>query len=73
MWAVIASAAGRGVPEEELVALFDRHFAGWDGVTADAVENATARAYAPRSRAAGGSIIFNVRKSAMSDQAAPND
>jgi hypothetical protein len=40
MWAVIASAAGRGVPEDEL-ALFDQH-AGWEGVTPDAVENAIA-------------------------------
>jgi hypothetical protein len=61
MWAVIASAAGRGVPADELAALFDRHFAGWDGVTRDAVENAIARAYAPRSRTDGRLTIFNVR------------
>ena len=60
MWAVIASAAGRGVPEDELAALFDQHFAGWDGVTPDAVENAIARAYAPRSRTDGCLTIFNI-------------
>jgi hypothetical protein len=60
MWAVIASAAGRGVPEDELAALFDRHFAGWEGVTPDAVENAIARAYAPRSRTDGCLTIFNI-------------
>jgi hypothetical protein len=59
-WAVIASAAGRGVPEDELAALFDRHFAGWEGVTPDAVENAIARAYAPRSRTDSGLTIFNI-------------
>ena len=60
MWAVVASAAGRGVPEDELAALFDRHFAGWEGVTPDAVENAIARAYAPRSRTDGCLTIFNI-------------
>jgi hypothetical protein len=60
MWAVVASAAGRGVPEDELAALFDRHFAGWDGVTPDAVENAIARAYAPRSRTDGCLTVFNI-------------
>ena len=60
MWAVVASAAGRGVPEDELAALFDQHFAGWDGVTPDEVENAIARAYAPRSRTDGCLTIFNI-------------
>jgi hypothetical protein len=64
MWAVIASAAGRGVPEEEVVTLFDQYFAGWEGVTPDAVENAIARAYAPRSRTDGRPTIFNIRPAA---------
>lgn len=63
MWAVIASAAGRGVPEDEVLVLFDLHFAGWDGVTPDAVENAVARAYAPRSRSASGLTLFNKLRS----------
>jgi hypothetical protein len=63
MWALIASAAGRGVPEDEVLALFDLHFAGWDGVTPAAVENAIARAHAPRSRAADGLTIFNKLRS----------
>ena len=59
-WAVIASASGRGVPEDEVVTLFDQHFSGWEGVTPDAVENAIARAYAPRSRTDGCPTIFNI-------------
>ena len=61
MWAVVASAAGRSVPEDELAALFDQHFTGWDGVTPDEVEDAIARAYVPRSRTDGGPTVFNVR------------
>jgi len=61
MWAVIASAAGRGVPEEEVVTLFDQYFTGWEGVTPDAVEYAIARAYATRSRTDGCPTLFNIR------------
>jgi hypothetical protein len=32
-WAVVASAAGRGIPDEVVWELFDRHFRGWDGVS----------------------------------------
>jgi hypothetical protein len=67
MWAVIASASGRGVPEDEVLALFDLHFAGWDGVTPDAVENAIARAYAPRSRAGDGLTIFKLHSISGAD------
>jgi hypothetical protein len=67
MWAVIASAAGRGVPEDELVALFDRHFAGWDGVAPDAVEDAIARAYAPRPGSSDGLTIFSNRGTGGAD------
>jgi hypothetical protein len=40
MWAVVSSAAGRGFPENRLIALFERHFAGWDGVTREAFAHA---------------------------------
>jgi hypothetical protein len=32
-WSVIASAAGRGIPEDIVWELFERHFCGWDGVS----------------------------------------
>ena len=32
-WAVVASAAGRGIPDDVVWELFDRHFRGWDGVS----------------------------------------
>lgn len=44
MWAVVASAAGRGIDENHLRDLFDRHFAGWDAVTTDQLDSAIERA-----------------------------
>jgi hypothetical protein len=32
-WAVVTSAAGRGIPEEVLWQLFEKHFTGGDGVS----------------------------------------
>ena len=30
-WAVVASAAGRGIPEDVVWRLFEQHFSGWEG------------------------------------------
>lgn len=43
MWAVVASAAGRGIDEDELRQLFDTHFVGWDGVTVEDLDSAIER------------------------------
>jgi hypothetical protein len=40
MWAVVSAAAGRGWSEEQVVQMFERHFAGRDGVSADAFQRA---------------------------------
>jgi hypothetical protein len=32
-WAVVASAAGRGIPDDVVWKLFDGHFRGWDGIS----------------------------------------
>jgi hypothetical protein len=43
-WIVVASAAGRGIPEDVVWELFRRHFGGWDGFSearlADKIERA---------------------------------
>jgi hypothetical protein len=36
-WAVVTSAAGRGVPEDVLWQLFEKHFAGGDGVSEEQI------------------------------------
>jgi hypothetical protein len=42
-FAVISSALGRGLDEAEIMDLFDRHFAGWAGVSGAQVESMLAR------------------------------
>jgi hypothetical protein len=45
MWAVVSSAAGRSYPEGRLVALFDAYFAGWGGVSREALQRAIDQTY----------------------------
>jgi hypothetical protein len=45
MWAVVSSAAGRGVDAGRLIHLFEQHFAGWDGVSREAFEHALNQVY----------------------------
>jgi Bifunctional DNA primase/polymerase, N-terminal len=42
-WAVVASAAGRGIPEDVVWQLFDKHFSGWDGFSKSALASAIER------------------------------
>ena len=60
MWAVIASAAGRGVPEDQLAALFDRHFAGWGGRHTRCGRECHRPCLCARSRTDGCLTIFNI-------------
>ena len=43
-WSVIASAAGRGIPEDIVWELFERHFCGWDGISEAQVASMMERA-----------------------------
>jgi hypothetical protein len=43
MWAVVTSAAGRGIDDDMVRGLFDKHFSGWGGVTRDEVDFAIER------------------------------
>jgi hypothetical protein len=45
MWATVCAASGRGWDEGRLVHLFERHFAGWDGVSREAFEHALNQVY----------------------------
>jgi len=47
-WSVIASAAGRGIPEDIVWELFERHFCGWDGISEAQVASMMERARAVR-------------------------
>jgi hypothetical protein len=51
-WAVVASAAGRGIPENVVWQLFEKHFSGWEGFSesdlASAIER-TRRVHQPSS------------------------
>jgi hypothetical protein len=43
-WIVIASAAGRGIPDDVIWELFGKHFRGWDAVSEDQVASMIERA-----------------------------
>ena len=43
-WTVVASAAGRGIPEDVVWELFERHFSGWAGVSEAEVASMIERA-----------------------------
>jgi hypothetical protein len=42
-FAVVASGIGRGLPDHEILDLFDQHFAGWGGVSPEQVASMLAR------------------------------
>jgi hypothetical protein len=42
-WAVVASAAGRGIPEDVIWRLFERHFTGWAGFSESDLASAIER------------------------------
>jgi hypothetical protein len=42
-WAVVASAAGRGIPEEVVWELFKKHFSGWEGFSESQLMSAIER------------------------------
>jgi hypothetical protein len=42
-WAVVASAAGRGIPEDVVWQLFEEHFSGWDGFSRSELVSAIER------------------------------
>jgi hypothetical protein len=43
-WAVVASAAGRGIPEDVVRQLFEKHFSGWEGFSDSELTSAIERA-----------------------------
>jgi hypothetical protein len=43
-WAVVASAAGRGIPEDVVWQLFEKFFTGWDGFSESDLASAIERA-----------------------------
>jgi Bifunctional DNA primase/polymerase, N-terminal len=55
-WIVIASAAARGIPDDTVWELFERHFRGWAGVSEAEVASMMERARTVRSPSA---MIFN--------------
>jgi hypothetical protein len=42
-WAVVASAAGRGIPEDVVWQLFEKHFSGWEGFSKSELTSAIER------------------------------
>jgi hypothetical protein len=42
-WAVVASAAGRGIPEDVVWQLFEKHFSGWEGFSRSELASAIER------------------------------
>jgi hypothetical protein len=42
-WTVVASAAGRGIPEDVVWQLFEKHFTGWDGFSESDLASAIER------------------------------
>jgi hypothetical protein len=42
-WAVVASAAGRGIPEDVVCQLFEKHFTGWEGFSESDLASAIER------------------------------
>jgi len=42
-WAVVASAAGRGIPEDVVRQLFEKHFSGWEGFSKSELASAIER------------------------------
>jgi Bifunctional DNA primase/polymerase, N-terminal len=42
-WAVVASAAGRGIPEDVVWQLFEKHFSGWEGFSKSELASAIER------------------------------
>ena len=42
-WAVVASAAGRGIPEHVVWQLFEKHFTGWEGFSESDLSSAIER------------------------------
>ena len=47
-WAVVSSAAGRGISEDLVWEVFERHFRGWDGVSKEQLSDMIERASAAR-------------------------
>jgi hypothetical protein len=47
-WAVVASASGRGIPDDVVWDLFDRHFRGWDGVSESQIASMMERTHPVR-------------------------
>jgi hypothetical protein len=60
-WAVVASAAGRGVPEDVVWSLFWQHFTGWDGFSESDLTLAVART---RRSAQPSTMTFDVHSGA---------
>jgi hypothetical protein len=60
-WAVVASAAGRGVPEDLVWQLFKQHFTGWDGFSESDLTLAVART---RRSAQPSTMTFDVHSGA---------
>ena len=59
-WIVIASAAGRGIPDDVIWELFGKHFRGWDAVSEDQVVSMIERARPVRQASA---MIFTTTAS----------
>ncbi len=57
-WTVVASAAGRGISEDVVWRLFERHFTGWEGFSETDLACAVERAR-PRQQALGGMIFWD--------------